>query len=93
LFQLGQLIHELVLHHPFAGAWPVAPTRAWSDLGRRGRGWRKLCNRLLNPNPEKRPRKLAWVYNRVIKLRPKKEFAAAADDDADSAGGDWSGGD
>jgi hypothetical protein len=75
LFQLGQLIHELVLHHPFTGAWPVAPTRAWSDLGRRGRGWRKLCNRLLNPNPEKRPRRLAWVAKQVQGLRPKKAAA------------------
>src|SRR6185436_14726790 len=72
LFQLGQLIHELVLHHPFTGAWPVAPTRAWSDLGRSGRGWRKLCNRLLNPNPEKRPRRLAWVHSRVMALRPRR---------------------
>ncbi|HEV8290310.1 MAG TPA: hypothetical protein VGP94_00235, partial [Tepidisphaeraceae bacterium] len=72
LFQLGQLIHALVLHHPFTGAWPVAPTRAWSDLGRQGRGWRKLCNRLLNPNPEKRPRRLAWVQNSVLALRPSK---------------------
>ncbi len=72
LFQLGQLIHELVLHHPFAGAWPVAATRAWTDLGRPGRRWRNLCNRLLNPNPEKRPRRLASVYNRVWKLRPRR---------------------
>src|SRR4051812_21344283 len=72
LFQLGQLIHELVLQHPFTGAWPVAPTRAWSDLGRSGRGWRKLCNRLLNPNPEKRPRRLALVHSRVVALRPRK---------------------
>src|SRR6266568_386641 len=71
LFQLGQLIHELVLHHPFTGAWPVAPTRGWSDLGRSGRGWRKLCNRLLDPNPEKRPRRLAWVYGTVLGLRPR----------------------
>ncbi|HEV8604613.1 MAG TPA: SUMF1/EgtB/PvdO family nonheme iron enzyme [Tepidisphaeraceae bacterium] len=72
LFQIGQLIHELVLHHPFAGAWPVAATRAWTDLGRHGRRWRNLCNRLLNPNPEKRPRRLASVYKRVWRMRPRK---------------------
>jgi len=78
LFQLGQLIHELVLHHPFTGAWPVAPTRAWNDLGRSGRGWRKLCNRLLNPNPEKRPRRLAWVHGRVLALRPRRRVLEPA---------------
>jgi len=74
LYAIGQIIHQLVLHHPFAGAWPVAPARAWSELGRSGRRWRKLCNRLLNPNPEKRPRKLSWVYNRVARLRPGRSL-------------------
>jgi hypothetical protein len=80
LFQLGQLIHELVLHHPFAGAWPVAPTRAWSDLGRRsGRGWRKLCNRLLNPNPEKRPAKAGVGLSAMCWRCGRKSVAAAGD--------------
>jgi hypothetical protein len=72
LFQLGKLIHKLVLGQSFTGAWPVAPTGAWTDLGRSGRRWRNLCNRLLNPNPEKRFKRLATVYNKVARLRPRR---------------------
>ena len=60
LFQLGQLIHQLVLHRPFrpVTGWPIEPSEAWSRLGYSGNRWRELCNHLLHPDPLVRPANL-----------------------------------
>jgi hypothetical protein len=51
LYNLGEIIHALVLHAKFPGprALPVGPSPAWSNLGKRGDDWRALCDDLLTP--------------------------------------------
>lgn len=51
LRDLGDLLHQLVLHRPMrsAVAWPLSLTTEWQRLGRVGEGWLELCNALLNP--------------------------------------------
>ncbi len=51
LKDLGDLLHQLVLHRPMrsAMAWPLSMTPEWQRLGRVGAGWLELCNALLNP--------------------------------------------
>jgi len=50
---IGTLIYQLVLRRPFRlmGGWPVPPSEAWFRLGKSGETWRKLCDRLLDPDP------------------------------------------
>lgn len=83
---LGRIIHLLVLGRPFGKLWPVPLTPDWSGLGRTGKGWLKLCNRMLHPQPERRitlrkaasavaalgRRRRPWVF------RPELVAAAAA---------------
>jgi len=76
LFALGQIIISsccIIIRGPGR-----LRRRRLAGTGPRGQRWRNLCNRLLNPNPEKRPRKLAWVYNRVARIATGEKFAAAA---------------
>jgi hypothetical protein len=68
-YDLGQLIHCLVLQRRFTGNWPIEPSAAWTSLGSKAKGWRELCNRLLNPNPDKRPR-LRQIRADLSKLQP-----------------------
>ncbi len=51
LKDLGDLVHQLVMHRPMrsAMAWPLQQTAEWQRLGRVGGGWLELCNALLNP--------------------------------------------
>jgi len=57
LYALGELIHQLVLHRPFAGAakWPLPEDEAWQRLGKGGEHWREICSALLTPQPAARP--------------------------------------
>src|SRR5688572_11574709 len=73
-YDLGQLIHCLVLQRKFSGAWPIEPSAGWTSLGSKAKGWRELCNRLLNPNPDKRPR-LRQVRGDLVKLEPGRSTA------------------
>jgi len=51
LKDLGDLLHQLVMHRPMRNvmAWPLQLTTEWQRLGRVGAGWLELCNALLNP--------------------------------------------
>lgn len=73
LYAVGNLIHELVLHRPFAGPgqWPVQDEEGWQRLGIAGAQWRELCRALLNPTPELRP-PLVDVARSLRSLAPKQ---------------------
>lgn len=70
LFQLGQLVHQLVLHRPFrpVTGWPIEPSEAWSRLGYSGNRWRELCNHLLHPDPLVRPASLDDARREIERL-------------------------
>lgn len=48
---LGDLIHQLVLHVPFRamGGYPIEDSPNWGRLGKTGQQWRALTNRMLDP--------------------------------------------
>lgn len=48
---LGELIHQLVLHTPFRamGGYPIEDSPNWARLGKFAQQWRALCNRMLDP--------------------------------------------
>jgi hypothetical protein len=68
---LGQLIHQLVLHRPFTGPWPIARTGEWLALGPQGAEWLKLCAALMHPNAGRRLTNLAKISAAVRRLRPR----------------------
>jgi TPR repeat protein len=70
LFQLGQLIHQLVLHRTFrpVTGWPVEPSEAWSRLGYAGNRWRDFCNHLLHPDPLARPASLDEARSELARI-------------------------
>jgi hypothetical protein len=82
LFQVGQLIHQLVLHRPFrpVTGWPVEPSAAWSRLGHAGKRWRDFCNHLLHPDALARPGSLAEARRELDRIarRPVTHTAAYA---------------
>jgi TPR repeat protein len=82
LFQVGQLIHQLVLHRPFrpVTGWPVEPSAAWSRLGHAGKRWRDFCNHLLHPDALARPGSLAEARRELDRVarRPVTHTAAYA---------------
>lgn len=51
LREVGDLIHQLVLHRPMkaASAWPVDTSENWTRLGNHAKSWLALCNALLDP--------------------------------------------
>lgn len=69
---IGELIHQIVLHKPFAalGGWPVPPGPAWSRLGKVGEGWRSLCSDLLNPDLQPGMIGLDEIAARAASLTP-----------------------
>ena len=76
LYALGELIHLLVRGRPFPGgaAWPLPPLREWNRLGaQQGKLWRRLCNELLDPDPEGRPTALAAVARQLPRLAPRRQ--------------------
>ncbi|HEY7116922.1 MAG TPA: hypothetical protein VH475_10070 [Tepidisphaeraceae bacterium] len=90
LFNLGELIHELVLRQRFTGqqAWPVPPSARWGALGKLGGRWLAFCNRLLSPRGREQWLRIDEVLDDVVALRPpparfrllrsRKTWAAAA---------------
>ncbi|MBL8962798.1 MAG: hypothetical protein KF787_10640 [Phycisphaeraceae bacterium] len=54
---LGDLVHQLVLHKPFQNLteWPIQNTDRWQRLGRVGAAWLELVNRLLDPTTTSKP--------------------------------------
>jgi len=77
----GTLIYQLVLRRPFRlmGGWPVPPSEAWSRLGRYGETWRKLCDRLLDPDPARSQCSLATVAETLrLMEKPRKVRKYAA---------------
>ena len=97
LFQLGQLIHQLVLHRPFRAVtgWPVEPSEAWTKLGYSGNRWRDFCNHLLHPDPLSRPASLDEAHKELQRIgrRPLAftlvRYAVAAAVVGAIAGGSW----
>lgn len=51
LHDLGDLIHQLVLHRPMRlpSGWPVQPGQEWQRLGKIGEQWLGVVNKLLDP--------------------------------------------
>jgi hypothetical protein len=75
LYALGKLIYQLVVQKPFdaTSPWPLPESEEWDQLGKTGRGWRELCNDLLVPQANSRP-KLADVCWMVRDLRPHRQI-------------------
>jgi hypothetical protein len=75
LSALGELICQLVLHRLFRGSqnWPINPSPEWTRLGRKGKAWRELCNRLLAPEGTA-GLTLESVAEEVEALRPRKAW-------------------
>src|SRR6266576_2391121 len=50
---LGRVLYELVMHKPYnvAGAWPIPDSPEWARMGKRGKGWKEFCNKLLSTDP------------------------------------------
>jgi formylglycine-generating enzyme required for sulfatase activity len=74
LRHLGQLLHELVLHHPapqIAG-YQIPESEHWRTLGKRGEVWRQLCNRLLHVNVDPSPLALEDLSSQLAALAPRR---------------------
>lgn len=54
---LGDLVHQLILHRPFQNLteWPIQSTDRWQRLGRVGAAWLELVNRLIDPTTTSKP--------------------------------------
>jgi hypothetical protein len=74
LFNLGEVIHELVLKQRFAGqhTWPVPPTADWAALGPNGDRWLGLCNHLLSPRAAENWLRVDDIYDEIEALRPPR---------------------
>ncbi len=68
---IGKLIHQLVLGQPWRGEqdWPISDGPQWSKLGREAKGWRELCQQLLDPNA--RPEDIEALGAAVDALVPR----------------------
>jgi hypothetical protein len=69
LRSIGELIYLLVLHEPYARAWPVEWGAAWKALGTGSSRWVELVNALLNPNEGAERPNLEELAARIAKLR------------------------
>ncbi|GMV25388.1 MAG: hypothetical protein AMXMBFR58_14190 [Phycisphaerae bacterium] len=54
---LGNLIHQLVLHRPFQNLadWPLQSSERWQRMGKAGEQWLELTNRLIDPTKTAKP--------------------------------------
>lgn len=54
---LGNLVHQLILHRQFQNAteWPLQNSDAWKRLGKTGASWLDVVNRLIDPTTTKKP--------------------------------------
>ena len=72
--EFGRLLVLIVRRRPADDrkqiAWPIEADVEWRRFGRKARGWRELCNTLLNPHPD--PADLDWtkVGQRIAHLAP-----------------------
>ncbi|HSI36235.1 MAG: hypothetical protein ACAI43_05085 [Phycisphaerae bacterium] len=75
LAAVGNLICQLVLHRLFKGSqsWPIPDSPEWRRLGAKGKAWRDLCNKLLNPAGAE-GFTLETLKAKVHKLRPGRHF-------------------
>jgi len=79
LHSLGELIHHLILQKPFVelGGWPVPESPHWAHLGKKADPWRRLCNRLLDPDLAKQCPTLQEIVEQelpVLAVRPSKTW-------------------
>ena len=75
LYNLGEVIHELVLGTKFAGqhVWPIPPSREWSHLGKKATQWLALCNHLLSPRAAENWLRVDDILDDVEPLRPRRK--------------------
>lgn len=54
---LGNLVHQLILHRQFQNAteWPLQSSDRWQRLGRAGAAWLDLVNKLIDPTTTSKP--------------------------------------
>jgi|GEM_PF-6540384 len=76
LYILGQILHLLVVQQPYSPAmgWPAPYTAAWGRLGRHGRNWWGLCNRLLKPDSPQGPVSLEALVAHLPRCRPRRRW-------------------
>lgn len=75
LYNLGEIIHELVLGTKFAGqhTWPIKPSRRWGQLGKQAEPWLALCNHLLSPRGAENWLRVDDILEDVKALRPSRK--------------------
>src|SRR5882672_4118110 len=73
LAAVGRVLYELVMHKAYnvAGAWPIPDTPEWARMGKRGKGWREFCNKLLSTDPADATT-LEAAQGELARLKPKK---------------------
>lgn len=75
LYNLGEIIHQLVLGTKFAGqhTWPIKPSRRWTQLGKQAEPWLALCNHLLSPRAAENWLRVDDILEEVKALRPVRK--------------------
>ncbi|MCC6284007.1 MAG: hypothetical protein IT439_01705 [Phycisphaerales bacterium] len=71
---LGRLLYQLILFTPYRelSGWPIGESPAWSAIGRNGKKWRELCNRIINPGATPGSLTLESVEQELKPLRERK---------------------
>jgi hypothetical protein len=71
---LGRLLYQLILFTPYRelSGWPIGESPAWSAIGKNGKKWRELCNRLINPSAAPGSLTLDSVRQELKPLRERK---------------------
>lgn len=79
LFNLGEIIHQLVLGAKFAGqhTWPIKPSRRWTQLGKLSDKWLALCNHLLSPRAAENWLRVDDILEDVKALKPVRKRLTA----------------
>lgn len=73
LYNLGEVIYELVLGERFAGqqTWPIFQSPHWARLGKQGDRWLGLCNHLLSPRAAENWLRVDDILDELEALRPR----------------------
>ncbi|MCC6425522.1 MAG: hypothetical protein IT435_01745 [Phycisphaerales bacterium] len=79
---LGDIVHQLVLHRPFLNVteWPLQSSDKWQRLGRAGAQWLELVNKLIDPTTTSKPslEEIGGMLPRPLKIAPIKAAAPVA---------------
>lgn len=74
LQQVGELIHQLVLHRrpPLVAGYQIPDSEEWQRLGKHADDWRGLCNRLLLTDVEAEPITLEQLAAKLATMATRR---------------------